>query len=562
MTSRFTESPPTDDHRDLFSRVADGIQTEQDEETLFTLLAEDQQVAAEFQRFMALHAELHWRYVAAALPRTRGVPIDDLADAPRPASRRAWQMIGMALAGGLLAAVSLLGLQPWWRRPATPQAQAATVSRPFATVTSCRAVAAEERPLPAVGTAIAAGRLEIAGGVLELTLCNGVAIVLEGPADIELRDELSAFLHGGTVVIRMPEGMDGFRLGTPATDVIDLGTEFAVHVGVTLATDVQVYDGAVIAADHGGGNARFPQRLVAGQAFRFRADPQGFAEAIPYSESRFVRRIPPDPGIVLPTQRQRTDTAALANQYGRPTREAIEVRRPREPIRIDGRLDEWGHADRFTSRLEGDDGSCAAEGLMLYDDDALYLAAHVRDPYPMRNTIDPRLEAAETRKCSGVSVRLSTDRSMGWPAIGNAPIYFSSRQHEPTADERAASENTRLSHLFLWHHAPSGKACLRLFQGMTFRQPQINPDGYEGAFRLDDDGLGYTLEYAVSWSLLGCADDPPRPGDDLAAVWQVSWGDATGQLLRRSMVDVRSPHEPLRIHVWERAATWGRAEYR
>jgi hypothetical protein len=180
----------------------------------------------------------------------------------------------------------------------------------------------------------------------------------------------------------------------------------------------------------------------------------------------------------------------------------------------------------------------------------------------MRNAIDPQLDPDESRKCYGVSVRVSTDRRMGWPALGNAPIYFSSRRHEPTADERAASENQRLSHLFLWHHTPSGKTCLRRFQGMTFRQPQINPAGYEGAFSLDDDGLGYTLEYAISWSLLGCADDPPRPGDDLATVWQVSWGDATGRLLRRHMVDVRNPHEPLRIHVWERAATWGRAEYR
>ena len=561
MKSRHQQDVLTDDQRDLFSRVADGIQSEVDEETLFTLLAENPLVAEEFQKFMALHAELHWRYVAAALPRPRGAAVDATGADMRNFARRPWQMIGMAVVGGLLAMASLLGFQAWRREPGGPRAFPPTVSRPLATVTSCRAVAAEERPLPAVGTAMPAGRLEIAGGVMELTLRNGVVIVLEGPADIELRDELSAFLFGGTAVIRMPEGMDGFRLGTPATEVLDLGTEFAVHVGATLATDVQVYDGAVIAADRAGGNVRFPQRLVAGQAFRFRAEPLGESEAIPYSESRFVRRIPPDPGIVLPTERQRTDTAILADQYGRPTRDAIEVRRPREPIRIDGRLDDWAHADRFANRLEGEHEIGAAEGLMLYDDAALYLAAHVRDPYPMRNAIDPQLDPDESRKCYGVSVRVSTDRRMGWPALGNAPIYFNSRRHEPTADERAASENRRLSHLFLWHHIPSGKTCLRLFKGMTFRQPEINPAGYEGAFRLDNDGLGYTLEYAISWSLLGCADDPPRPGDDLAAVWQVSWGDATGRLLRRHMVDVRNPHEPLRIHVWERAATWGRAEY-
>ena len=48
----------------------------------------------------------------------------------------------------------------------------------------------------------------------------------------------------------------------------------------------------------------------------------------------------------------------------------------------------------------------------------------------------------------------------------------------------------------------------------------------------------------------------------LAAVWQVIWADATGRMRREQMVEIRNPDEPLAINVWERAATWGRAEYR
>ncbi|MFM8634784.1 MAG: hypothetical protein ACKOEX_08245 [Planctomycetia bacterium] len=55
---------------------------------------------------------------------------------------------------------------------------------------------------------------------------------------------MQAFLHAGSAVVRVPKGMSGFRLDTTSTDVLDLGTEFAVRVMPDRATDVQVYDGA------------------------------------------------------------------------------------------------------------------------------------------------------------------------------------------------------------------------------------------------------------------------------------------------------------------------------
>ena len=73
---------------------------------------------------------------------------------------------------------------------------------------------------------------------------------------------------------------------------------------------------------------------------------------------------------------------------------------------------------------------------------------------------------------------------------------------------------------------------------------------------------GYTLEYAVPWSLLGAAETPPRPGDTLAVSWTTHWSDAGGRLWRGQLVELRNSAEPVRIHTWERAATWGRALYR
>jgi hypothetical protein len=113
----------------------------------------------------------------------------------------------------------------------------------------------------------------------------------------------------------------------------------------------------------------------------------------------------------------------------------------------------------------------------------------------------------------------------------------------------------------MWHHAPTGRACLSIAHGMTYEQHAGNPSGYRGAFAPFADGTGYTLEYAIPWALLEAADDPPRAGDVLAAAWQAHFADASGRVWRRQIFEVRNLEEPYRIGVWQRAATWGRAVF-
>ena len=111
-------------------------------------------------------------------------------------------------------------------------------------------------------------------------------------------------------------------------------------------------------------------------------------------------------------------------------------------------------------------------------------------------------------------------------------------------------------------HAISKTACLTIASGMLVGDLVVNPAGFRGAFTRDAAGKGYVLEYAIPWRLLNAADDPPRSGDVLAAAWQVHWSDASGGLSRDQMVEIRNRREPPRIMVWERAATWGRTEFR
>ena len=472
------------------------------------------------------------------------------AQVAMPAVRQPWWI---AAAAGSAAAVLAMVLVVWAVRP--------PVDRPLATITGTQfLLPAEPAAALAAGQSLDAGRVAILGGVVQLKLRNGVRIVMQGPSEIDLIDEMNAFLHMGNAVVRVPKGMSGFRLDTAATDVLDLGTEFAVKAEGGFVTEVQVYDGAVIATGRDSRSAgRFPKRLEAGQAARFSPQSLVGSEPIPYSESRFIRSLPAEPGIEHLWWRERD---AELRQFGRPQRDAITVARAAGAVVVDAKLGEWSHAGGFTGSLDGDPADAEwADGRMMYDEECLYIAAHVGDPAPMRNTVDPSLDPMMAWQGGGLQVRISTDRAMGWPADANGTPYYRVRRLEPSDEEKAKAANPRLSHLTMWYHAPSGKAAITINHGMSFDSWLVNPEGVRGAFARDPDGRGYVLEYAIPWRLLNAAEDSPRSGDVLAAIWQVHWSDSAGQVWRDQMVEIRNPHELRRILSFERAATWGRAEF-
>jgi len=122
-----------------------------------------------------------------------------------------------------------------------------------------------------------------------------------------------------------------------------------------------------------------------------------------------------------------------------------------------------------------------------------------------------------------------------------------------------ADLSDKLSFVVLWFCEPEQKACIHLRHGMDLHGVQVNPTGYQGVYRKDADGRGYTLEYTIPWQLLNAADDPPRAGDELAAMWLVHWSDPAGRNWQGQLIDMMKPNEP----GWNflRAATWGKAIY-
>ncbi len=551
-TAQATDLAPKDreDLVELLNTLADVGLDDAGERRLREILDRGEPARRMFREFAALHASLHWDYAMLLVP---GLPPPaDPGDGDGwwpPIHRAAAILAALVAAGGATLAA--------WMLIANPAGGEA-----LATVTAKRYLQlAEGQRQLATGQRIDAGRISLAGGAVELTLRNGVVILFEGPGDLDLIGDLSATLNGGNVVVRMPDGMKGFVVRTPTTDVLDLGTEFAVSVGPGQATDVQVYDGAVMAsASRNSQTVQMPTRLAAGEAKRFLSATDADPLPLDFRPERFVRSLPDDVGVPYEWP---SSTEEITSNFGPARHPAITVHRAPAGMVIDGRLDEWADASGFSDTLDGS-ASCAesADGRMMYDENCLYIAAHVGDPMPLRSIIDPKIDAAWGWRGGAVQVRVSTDRRMGWPAQGNTHHYFTQRQSFPSPEQERAARNPRLSHLTMWFHAPTKTPCLTICDGMLFTTMTTNPAGFAGAFVADADGRGYTMEYAIPWSLLGCADDPPRSGDVLAAVWQVLWGDEAGRMRRKQMVEVRNPAEPLRINVWERAATWGRAEYR
>ncbi|WP_448249656.1 LamG-like jellyroll fold domain-containing protein [Thalassotalea agariperforans] len=116
--------------------------------------------------------------------------------------------------------------------------------RDFATVTKIAAVSNNEQRL-FLGNTLGQGDIELAHGFSEVTLKNGVVLVLEAPVNLTLNSPDNVTVHHGKLVARVPQNAIGFRIDTPSAEIIDLGTEFGVDVNANGESQVHVLDGEV-----------------------------------------------------------------------------------------------------------------------------------------------------------------------------------------------------------------------------------------------------------------------------------------------------------------------------
>lgn len=86
-------------------------------------------------------------------------------------------------------------------------------------------------------------------GYVALEFFKGARMTIAGPARLELVNPQRVICHFGKIRATVPALAKGFTVVTAQSEIVDLGTEFAMEVGVSGKTEVHVFDGEVEAYD-------------------------------------------------------------------------------------------------------------------------------------------------------------------------------------------------------------------------------------------------------------------------------------------------------------------------
>ncbi len=143
-----------------------------------------------------------------------------------------------------------------------------------------------------VGDSLRNETLHLKQGYAEITFKNNTRAVFEAPAEFRLETLDQFHLYNGKTTVHVAEGTQGFKVGTPFTTIMDLGTEFGAYV-TDKKSDVYVFDGEVkLFVDAALGVKKNRQAIITeGKAFQVRNDGAGI-RSIQYDKNIFVRKVP------------------------------------------------------------------------------------------------------------------------------------------------------------------------------------------------------------------------------------------------------------------------------
>lgn len=546
--------------QELAGRYCDGLLTDSGAERLHELLEQQPESQRHFLRVMSLHARLQWTcaerrdvHDASEFP-----PLPDWKDAIREAcvtqadahtttvrqiSRPAIWSAGV-VGTSLIAAIAFFVFNTLSPQQGTATAQVARILKVD------HAVDATGRHWEA-GDILTEPKIELSSGFAEVETLAGAVLLLEAPVKLMLEPlrPLNAFLESGSVYATVPHQAIGFTIETSDAKVVDLGTGFGVSCDPETGTGIQVYFGEVIADTRVGGT---PERLMSGQAMTVGHGKFAKLERTPFNPYQFMISLPDPwhPDAPGDTERRKV------TPYNDVRFDSVHIVPADDlQIKIDGDLSDWDLSGQFFVPCESPYSEFYhLKGAMLYDDKFLYVGAEVGDPFPMRSRVPPYEELPVYGSGGSVALRLSVDRAIGWPvpAAGRGTT-------RPLRDMQQQDYSDKLNHLTLWYYAPDQIPCLSLQYGMDLHGTRLNPSGYEGAFVAHADSMGYTMEYAIPWSLLNAQEDPPQAGDVLGCTWLAHWSGPEGRNWKGQLIDVVNPAESGWNFV--NAETWGKAIY-
>jgi hypothetical protein len=261
---------------------------------LESLVKESAEAGEYLRESFQVHCELAWEFGRDCGDALLPVPVDidsfvSLSPLENKRRRtRLWAFSAVAVAL-LLIAGTLVLTNDFQNRHANPLPSAnETYIARVGDVRWC------DKEAPAPNSPLVAGsNLAIRQGLLEVRFDNGVRLIVQGPAELELQSPLSAALRSGSVTAEVPSAAHGFAIHTANCTVVDLGTRFGV-ASQSGRTDVEVFAGNVVLRLDGLPEGRQEQRLAANSAMRITGEPGKNtvrAEAIAAGNRHFVQSI-------------------------------------------------------------------------------------------------------------------------------------------------------------------------------------------------------------------------------------------------------------------------------
>lgn len=94
------------------------------------------------------------------------------------------------------------------------------------------------------GDIIPNGRLQLEAGIVEIDFFCGATLIVEGPAILDVESDWTVAVERGRLRANVPPAARGFTVKAAGSDIIDLGTEFALSVDSKNA-QVEVIDGEI-----------------------------------------------------------------------------------------------------------------------------------------------------------------------------------------------------------------------------------------------------------------------------------------------------------------------------
>lgn len=176
----------------------------------------------------------------------------------------------------MAAAACLMLGGAWW---------AWSWSQPVAVIESLTSVRWADNQKPAeVDAGVSRGRMKVAEGFVALRFVRGARLLVEGPAELDLRSPDLVRIQSGKAFAHVPESAIGFTIEGPTGRVVDKGTDFAVNVASS-SMEVHVLKGLVEA---GRGSTLRPLRE--NEALQISAKT---VSEIPMDAGQFLTNAPP-----------------------------------------------------------------------------------------------------------------------------------------------------------------------------------------------------------------------------------------------------------------------------